>query len=71
VAVQLAALAEEHFVNSFVDLVAGRCRTVVVGEEVDQMPVSHCRLVWVEVGAALMHHTGRNFANGEGIDTPC
>jgi hypothetical protein len=57
-------------VNIFVDFVADHCRTVVVGEEVDQMLVSHCRLAWVEVGAALMHHTGRNFANGAGIDMP-
>jgi hypothetical protein len=37
---------------------------------VDQMPVSHCRLAWVEVGAVLMHHTGRSFANGAGIGMP-
>jgi hypothetical protein len=59
-----------RFADSFGNVVAAHCTIVVVGVMVGQLRVWYCCLAWVEVVAALMHHTDRSFVSVAGIDMP-
>jgi hypothetical protein len=61
-----------HDVDSFVDIVAGHYRPVVVGVVVDLLhPVSKFRLAWVGAAEASMRRIDKSSVSGAVTDMPC
>jgi hypothetical protein len=60
-----------HVASTFVDVVAGHCRIVVVGVMVGLvLLVSKFRLALVGAAEALMRRTDRSSVSGAETDTP-
>jgi hypothetical protein len=63
---------EAHDVSSFVDVVAGHYRLVVVGVMVDLLhSVSKFRLAWVGAAEASMRRIDGSSVSGAETGTPC